>query len=128
MKDRFDVAGHAYIALTLIFTIYGQLVLRWQMSSAGSLPEGFADKIGFLLSTFLNPWILSGLVAAFLAALAWMAAMTRLELGYAYPYMSLAFVAVMVFGTLFLGESMNLRRVIGTLLVIGGIVVIARGG
>lgn len=126
MNDRFDLSGHFFIALTLAFTVYGQMVLRWQMSGVGPLPAGNSDKLLFLLQQFLNPWILSGFASAFLASLAWMAAMTRFELAYAYPFMSLAFVIVMMLGVLFLGETVNLSKVIGTLLVMAGLVVIAR--
>lgn len=126
LRPGFDVAGHLFIALTLLFTVYGQLVLKWQMGSAGPLPAGGADKLLFLLRQFLNPWVFSGFVSAFIASLAWMAAMTRFDLGYAYPFMSLAFVIVMVFGVLFLGETMSLAKLAGTLLVVAGLVVIAR--
>jgi drug/metabolite transporter (DMT)-like permease len=126
MKERFDMAGHVYILLTLLFTVYGQLVLKWQMGRSGSMPEGGIDKVLFLLQQFFNPWIISGLFAAFLASLAWMAAMTRFELNYAYPFMSLAFVIVMLFSVLFLNESLTLRSVLGTVMVVSGLIVIAR--
>jgi drug/metabolite transporter (DMT)-like permease len=126
MKFNFDVPGHIYILLTLAFTVYGQLVLKWQMGSAGPLPAGALDKLLFLSQQFMNPWIFSGFCSAFVASLAWMAAMTRFELNYAYPFMSLAFVIVMILGVLFLGEAVNLRKVLGTLLVVLGLVVIAR--
>jgi uncharacterized membrane protein len=126
MKNKFDFLGHVFIATTLFFTVYGQLILRWQMSGAGPLPQGGVEKLWFLLQQFLNPWVLSGFLAAFLASLAWMAAMTRFELNYAYPFMSLAFVIVMVLGVLFLGEAISGGKVMGTLLVMLGLVVIAR--
>ncbi len=126
MSLRFDVSGHFYILLTLFFTVYGQLVLKWQMGQAGSLPEGCVDKLIFLLHQFLNPWIMSGIVSAFLASLAWMAAMTRFDLNYAYPFMSLAFIIVMGFSVLFLSESLTLQRVLGTGMVVAGLIVIAR--
>jgi multidrug transporter EmrE-like cation transporter len=126
MRPHFDFAGHVYIALTLLFTVYGQLVIKWQMGSAGPLPEGGVAKLAFLLGQFLNPWIVSGFISAFVASLAWMAAMTRFQLGYAYPFMSLAFVIVMLVGIVFLGESVSVQRVAGTLLVMAGLVVIAR--
>jgi len=44
----------------------------------------------------LNPWIISGLAAALLASVTWMAAMTRLPLSHAYPFTTLAFVLVML--------------------------------
>ncbi len=126
MKNTFDATGHFYIFLTLAFTVYGQLVLRWQMGGAGPMPAGAGDKVFFLLQQFFNPWIFTGFCAAFLASLAWMAAMTRFELGYAYPFMSLAFVIVMTFGALFLGEVVTLGKLLGTLLVVTGLIVIAR--
>lgn len=122
----FDWLGHLFIALTLLFTVYGQLVLKWQIGGAGPLPAGAFDKLWFLLRQFTNPWIFSGFVSAFIASLAWMAAMTRFDLGYAYPFMSLAFVLVMVFGIAFLGEVLSWAKVLGTLLVVAGLIVIAR--
>lgn len=126
MKSTFDLPGHFFILLTLAFTVYGQLVLKWQISSAGPLPQGYLDKLGFLLHQFTNPWIFSGFVAAFVASLAWMAAMTRFDLNYAYPFMSLAFVIVMILGVLFLGEALNANKVVGTLMVVAGLIVVAR--
>lgn len=126
MKPPFDTLGHVYIALTLALTVYGQLVLRWQVGGAGPMPEALSGKLLFLAQQFANPWILTGFASAFLASLAWMAAMTRFELGYAYPFMSLAFVIVMIFGVVFLGEPLNVAKVAGTLLVMAGLVVIAR--
>ncbi|WP_246148439.1 EamA family transporter [Candidatus Accumulibacter phosphatis] len=126
MQPRFDVAGHCYIALTLFFTVYGQLVLKWQMSGVGPLPDGATSKLWFLLQQFLNPWIMTGLASAFLASLAWMAAMTRFDLNYAYPFMSLAFVIVMGFSVLFLNEPITVQRLLGTLMVVGGLIVMSR--
>ena len=127
MRARFDLVGHLYVAATLAFTVYGQLVLKWQIGGAGPVPDGGGEKLVFLLRQLLNPWIISGFASAFLASLAWMAAMTRFDLNYAYPFMSLAFVIVMLFGALFLGEVMTAQRVIGTMLVVAGLTVIARG-
>jgi len=126
MPLRFDLVGHSYIVATLALTVYGQLVLKWQISGAGPMPAGTLAKLAFLFNQFLNPWIISGFASAFLASLAWMAAMTRFELNYAYPFMSLAFIFVMVFSVLFLGEAITTWRVFGTLLVMTGLIVIAR--
>lgn len=126
MQARFDIAGHVYIALTLVFTVYGQLVLKWQMSHVGPLPEGTFDKLQFLLLNLLNPWIMTGLASAFVASMAWMAAMTRFDLNYAYPFMSLAFLIVMAFSVLFLHEALSVQRILGTVLVVTGLVIMTR--
>lgn len=125
-NHTFDLTAHLYILLTLIFTVYGQLVLKWQISQSGDMPADSLDKLLFLLRQLLNPWIISGFFSAFLASLAWMATMTRLDLNYAYPFMSLAFVIVMVFSVVFLGESLTWQRVVGTAMIVGGLIVVAR--
>jgi drug/metabolite transporter (DMT)-like permease len=96
------------------------------MAQTRGMPEGGVDKLLFLFQQFFNPWIISALLSAFLASLAWMAAMTRFELNYAYPFMSLAFVIVMIFSVVFLNESLTIPSVIGTIMVVGGLIIIAR--
>lgn len=126
MQTRVEFAGHLYILLTLLFTVYGQLILKWQVGDVGPMPDGFLDKILFLLQQVINPWIISGFISAFLASLAWMAAMTRFDLNYAYPFMSLAFIIVMVFSVLFLNEQLSIQRIFGTIMVVAGLIVMTR--
>jgi hypothetical protein len=33
--------GFIYIVLTIVFTVYGQLVIKWQMNNAGEFPLDF---------------------------------------------------------------------------------------
>ena len=61
---------YLYIVATIVFTVYGQLILKWRVVQFGALPVGSADKVKFLLSLVLDPFILSGFIAAFLASLA----------------------------------------------------------
>ncbi|CDQ38863.1 MULTISPECIES: EamA family transporter [Virgibacillus] len=115
--------GYLYILGTIGFTVYGQLILKWKIDQYGSLPDAFMDKVIFLLQLLLNPWILSGLFSAFLAALCWMAAMTKFDISYAYPFMSLSFVLVFILSALFFGEPVSAQKIIGFSLVIVGIII-----
>jgi multidrug transporter EmrE-like cation transporter len=115
------------IFITIVFTVYGQLIIKWQVMRAGEFPTEAADSILFLLHLIINPWVISGLMAAFLAALSWMAAMTRLELSYAYPFMSLNFVLVLVLSGMLFQEPITLPKVIGMALIVLGILVGGKG-
>lgn len=120
--------NYLYIVLTIVLTVYGQVVIKWQAAQAGALPDGTVDKFVFLLRlVFFNPWILSGLFAAFLASLAWVAAMTRFPLSHAYPFMSLAFVLVLFLSALFFHEPVTWPKVVGMVLIVAGIVVGSQG-
>ena len=52
--------SYFYIFLTIAFTVYGQIVLKWQVIGAGEFPATAWDKIPFLARLILNPWVISG--------------------------------------------------------------------
>lgn len=119
--------NYLYIFATIAFTVYGQLILKWRIAQYGSLPAGAVEKIKFLVGLLFDPAIFSGFVAAFLASLAWMAAMTKFDLSHAYPFMSLNFVVVLLLSGWLLSEPMTLQKAMGVGLIVLGTVVAARG-
>ena len=116
-----------YIVGTVILTSYGQLVLKWRLSRAGALPGPLGSKVVFLLSQLKDIWVLSCFAAAGIAALCWMAALTRFQLSYAYPFMSLSFVLVLVLGIAVLGERATVLRIVGMVFILAGICIGSRG-
>ena len=52
--------GYLYIMGTVMFTVYGQLILKWRIERYGSLPDPFGGKLFFLLKLLFDPFILSG--------------------------------------------------------------------
>ena len=119
--------GYFYVFMTIFFTVYGQLVLKWQVNEAGQLPVDLGGKIFFLFKLLLNPWIISGFVSAFVAALSWMAAMTKFELSYAYPFVSITFVLVVLSGAIFFNEPLSWPKIAGMALIVSGILVGSQG-
>lgn len=117
--------GYFYIFGTLLFTVYGQLILKWRLGKLGFvLPEtGLIDKMVALLRIIFDPYIFSGFASAFVASLFWMAAMTKFEITQAYPFMSLAPAIVFLLGVWLLGETFTWGKVIGLVLIIIGVVV-----
>lgn len=118
---------YLYIFATIGFTVYGQLILKWRIVRFGPLPVDAFEKVKFLISLLFDPAIFSGFAAAFLASLAWMAAMTKFDLSHAYPFMSLNFVVVLLFSGWLLSEPMTFQRVLGVGMIVLGTVVAARG-
>ncbi len=96
--------GYFFLALTVLLTAYGQLLIKWQLD--GKLPDGIVDKATFLRLQLLNPWISSGFVA-FLAAYSWVVAMTQLPLYTAYTFASHAIVLVLVGSYFILDEELS---------------------
>lgn len=119
-----NLANYFYIVLAVVLTVYGQIVVKWQVDSAGALPIAFVDKAWFLLRLILNPWVVSSFTCSFLALLAWMAALTKFPLNYAYPlFISLTFTVVVLFSALFFREPITFSKMIGIAFIICGIII-----
>lgn len=122
-----NIYPYFYILATILFTVYGQLILKWRMAKFGPLPTETFEKLPFLLSLLFDPGIFSGFVAAFLAALTWMAAISKFELSHAYPFMSLNFVVVLLLSGCVLSEPISMQKIIGISFIVLGTLVAANG-
>jgi undecaprenyl phosphate-alpha-L-ara4N flippase subunit ArnF len=121
------VNNYIYILGTLIFTVYGQIILKWRLSSLKIiLPEGLIQKLVVLFKLIFDPFLFSGFLSALIASLFWMVAMTKFEITTAYPFMSLAPVLVFIIGVMLLGETFSIGKVLGLLLIIIGTIVTVR--
>lgn len=127
MSFLHNFLDHLYIYSTILFTVYSQLILRWQIELAGPLPTDAYGKIHFVISRLLNPWILSGVIATFCAGVSWMLAMTKFEVSYAYPFVSINYVLILGGSVLLFNEALNFPKIAGNLLIILGIILLARG-
>ena len=119
--------AHVYIWTTVLLTVYGQLVFKWQVDMAGVFPLGLGERVLFLLRFIINPWVISCYVTALLASLFWMAALTQVDLSYAYPFISLTFVLVLLLSPIFFQEAITLLKLLGVLLIVAGIIVGTQG-
>ena len=116
--------SYFYILFTLLFTVYGQLILKWRLSNLKVvLPDDVMDKFFYLIRLVIDPFILSGFIAAFVASLFWMVAMTKFEITHAYPFMSLAPALVFLLGVFVLNETFTMGKVIGLIIIMLGIAI-----
>lgn len=119
--------SYFYILCTILLTVYGQMIIKWQVIHAGPFPDSADEKVWFLLRLVINFWVISAFCAALLASVTWMAAMTKLQLSHAYPFMSLAFVFVMLLSGWLFNEPITTLKLIGLALVILGLIIGSQG-
>ena len=122
--------AHFYLAMTIALSVYSQMIMKWRISGrfAGlKIPEGVWPKISMLFTVLFDPFVFSGLVATFVSGLCWMATMSKLEIGYAYPFTSLGFVLVVLLSGFLFGESLNAWRIWGVILIVIGVTIASQG-
>jgi uncharacterized membrane protein len=113
----------SFVVATIALTVYGQVALKWRLDQLGPLPEGAGPGLRRLLLMLFDPIVASTFVAAFIASLAWMAALTSFELSRVYPFTSLNFVLVLLISVLLLGETADWSKSVGVALIVLGTIV-----
>jgi drug/metabolite transporter (DMT)-like permease len=107
----------------LALTVYGQLIIKARAITYAAKATGAIGKLHYLTAMFSDVWVLSALTAAVVAGGCWMLAVSRLQIGYAYPFMALTFVFVPVGSNLFLGEPLRLAQMIGIVFILAGVTI-----
>ncbi|WP_380875278.1 membrane protein [Sphingomonas sp. DBB INV C78] len=114
------------LAFSILSTAVAQLLLKLGMSSvaAQQLTGGGGNwqAIGRLA---FEPRLLIGIFLYGAATLSWLYVLSRLPLSLAYPFVGLSFLLVLGLSVLVLGEAVSMQRLLGTLLVACGVVMVA---
>ena len=110
------------IFLTVALNAAAQLFLRAAMRAGiPALSSPFATA----LAVGLRPGVIVGLICYALSLLTWMYVLSKTEVSFAYPFLGVGFVVVTVTACLFLGEDFTVRKILGTLIIAAGVVVLA---
>lgn len=117
------------ILVSVAMSAMAQVLLKTGVSQGDvhlSLEHQAWTASAWLVAT--NPWVLGGLLLYFLSAAVWLLVLARVELSFAYPFVGLGFILTMFLGWWLMGDNVGFLRVVGTLLIAAGVVLIARGG
>lgn len=114
------------ILFTVLTNAVAQLLLKQGMITAGQFSlsaEGIASAVPRLV---LNPFLAAGMTMFVVSMASHLLVLSRVELSFAYPFLSLAYVVVTVASYLFFGEAVNAYRIVGVAFICAGTVLIAR--
>lgn len=105
-----------------------QIVLKAGMSSDNvqqvlALEGSIHEKIFVILTNF---YVFLGLFLYISGAAVWLMVLSKADVTYAYPFMGLGLILTLLMGVFILGEPLSTAKVIGTLMIVGGIFVISQ--
>jgi len=114
------------IIFSVFVSSFAHIFLKKGMSSFGSLHEQELSLYPLVLNVALNPWVIGGISLHVVALVIWLTALSRVEISFAYPFLALGYVLVGIMAWAWLGESITIQKVMGTLIIIFGLIVISR--
>lgn len=123
-----NLAIASLIIASVAISAVAQLCLKYGMSN-GEVQAALTDAIPLEIARAIgmNVFVVSGLTLYALGAVLWLGVLARIDLSLAYPFVALGFIFTMVLSVLFLGEHITAPRLIGTVIIGFGVVVLTRG-
>lgn len=115
-----------YILISVSGAAAGQLLLKRGMSLMGPITLHWKGLPSVLLGIATNPFVVAGLIVYALSTVFWLTALSRVDLSLAYPFLSLGYVIMLFASWQLFDETVNLTRVLGTIVVVIGVVLISR--
>ena len=119
----------ALIVVAVGLSALAQVALKHGMAQPAvqAALGGGQGPVAVALAIAGSPGVLAGLTAYGMSAILWLFVLARVDLSVAYAFVSLGFLLVMALGAALFGEPLTGRKLLGTLLVGGGIWLVATG-
>jgi drug/metabolite transporter (DMT)-like permease len=114
------------ILFTVLTNAAAQIMLKHGMLSVGGFSPTGRTALDFILKTALNPFVVLGLFTFVVSMASHLIVLSRVELSYAYPFLSLAYIVVTAYAFFFLKEDVGGMRIAGIGLICLGTMFIAR--
>ncbi|MFA4949108.1 MAG: EamA family transporter [Candidatus Krumholzibacteriia bacterium] len=111
------------IVATVIINTTGQFLVKTGVNRVGAVNLNDFHAIVKALSSWL---VLCGFVIYFLSALIWISILSKAELSWAFPILSLSYVLTVLLSPILLNESFSAHRLIGTLVICLGVFLVYR--
>ena len=115
-----------YILVSVFFSTVGQLLLKGGMNKLGSVTLSLNGLIPTLWRMAVNPGVFFGLSLYLVGTIFWLAALSRVDLSYAYPFASLSYVVMLLASWMMFDKKITLARIAGTIFICIGVLVIYR--
>jgi drug/metabolite transporter (DMT)-like permease len=116
------------ILLSIAIAVGGQILLKIGMNKIGTVGLNSMSALGHLfISIFKSPMVLVGLFCYVISAAIWLVVLSAVELSFAYPFIGLTYVLILIVSKFVLKEDINPIRWVGAAIITIGVVVISRG-
>ena len=114
------------ILVDVLLNVTGQLSLKYGMSKIGNFSLSLSALPPVFLKAATNLSVLFGLFCYGLGFMVWLIVLSKAEVSYAYPLISLGYVLTALLAWVLFGEAMNGNRLVGILTICLGVFLIAR--
>lgn len=114
------------ILLGVLLNAAAQLLLKAGMTQIGHFEFSAANVLPISLKVMGNMPIVTGLCAYVVSVAVWLLVLSRVQVSYAYPMLSIGYIVNAIAAYYFFGEDLSLLRIMGILIIVAGVYLISQ--
>ncbi len=114
------------ILFTVLTNAAAQIMLKKGMLSVGAFAFEPGELLDAVIRTVFNPFVFMGLCVFVISMASHLVVLSRVEISFAYPFLSLAYVVVALYAYFIFKEDLNTVRIAGIALICIGTFLISR--
>ena len=112
------------ILLSVLLNCAAQLLIRKGMLIEGEV--GMQNMLSHIGSMITNVWLWGAMICYALSIFLWMSVLSKVEVSYAYPFLSVGYVVSAVAGYALFNENLSPVRIAGIIVICIGVILISR--
>ena len=114
-----------FILIAVTLGVVGQLFIKIGLNSLRNLDFSTGLLVTYV-RIFTSLHVVSGTFIYIVSVFFWLYALSKAELSFAYPFLALSYVFVLLASTLFLGETVPVIRWLGVSVICFGVFLVSR--
>lgn len=114
------------ILLGVLLNAGAQLALKEGMRRVGHFEFVWANAASVAWQAATNPFVAFGIGLYVLSVAVWLLVLSRVEVSFAYPMLSVGYVVNAMAAYYLFGENLSLTRISGILVIVAGVYLITR--
>jgi multidrug transporter EmrE-like cation transporter len=118
---------YGLILLGVFLNAAAQLLLKAGTNQIGHFDFSWGNVIPIGVKVMLTPPIVMGLFAYVVSVGVWLLVLSRVQVSFAYPMLSIGYIVNAIGAYYFFGESLSIVRITGIFVIIIGVYLISQG-
>jgi multidrug transporter EmrE-like cation transporter len=114
------------ILLGVLLNAAAQLSLKQGMRTIGHFAFSLENILPIGTKVLINPFVLTGLLCYVISVIVWLMALSRVEVSYAYPLLSVGYIVTAFAGQFFFQEALGPVRWAGIMVICLGVFLVTR--
>jgi drug/metabolite transporter (DMT)-like permease len=120
------LSDFSYLFCGVLLNALAQLGLKAATDRTGPIVAASGTMVRRSLELLTVPWLWAALACYGLSVIVWLVGLSRVPVNQAYPLLSIGYVINIGLAWWLLGEVPNVQRVLGILVIVLGVVLVAR--